>query len=353
MPRARKNPADRWLPERVYRGRRNYEWRPASGGCVQLCALSCSKAAVWQAFEDAQVSGGPSRTLTTLVELYFVSRYFQDLRASTQRGYRESWRAIEPVLGHVKTSELRSGDIRSYMDLRGRRAPVSANREYAFLSIVCRYGVEKNWLPFNPCSNVRKFRERGRQDIYISDEEYLSYLRDSDLTVQIFMEFAYLLAARTQDIRAIKLSDISEDGILIVQQKTGKRQLKRWNPRLRNVVEAALRRRDQITIAVGDYSDHLLLTRDGSAYSSQGWSSLWKRNRTRVIEKRKSRGESVASLQINWTFHDIKAKSISDYEGDRQLFSGHKSHAMMQRYNRTVDVVDSNNKQVDEVVFNF
>lgn len=38
--------------------------------------------------------------------------------------------------------------------------------------------------------------------------------------------------------------------------------------------------------------------------------------------------------------HDLKAKGISDYEGDKQHFSGHASKSMMERYNRTADVVE-------------
>jgi len=36
----------------------------------------------------------------------------------------------------------------------------------------------------------------------------------------------------------------------------------------------------------------------------------------------------------------LKAKGISDYLGDKQHFSGHKTASMMETYNRTADVVD-------------
>ena len=41
-----------------------------------------------------------------------------------------------------------------------------------------------------------------------------------------------------------------------------------------------------------------------------------------------------------FTFHDIKAKGISDYEqGDKQLFSGHKTRKAMEVYNRRIQEV--------------
>lgn len=42
---------------------------------------------------------------------------------------------------------------------------------------------------------------------------------------------------------------------------------------------------------------------------------------------------------MDWNFHDLKAKGKSDFEGDKQEFSGHKSRLMMERYNRSPDKV--------------
>tara|TARA_B110000444_G_scaffold117435_1_gene110495 strand:+ start:856 stop:1011 length:156 start_codon:yes stop_codon:yes gene_type:complete len=42
---------------------------------------------------------------------------------------------------------------------------------------------------------------------------------------------------------------------------------------------------------------------------------------------------------MDWTFHDLKAKAISDFQGDKQEFSGHKSRLQMEKYNRTADNV--------------
>ena len=39
-----------------------------------------------------------------------------------------------------------------------------------------------------------------------------------------------------------------------------------------------------------------------------------------------------------FTFHDIKAKAISDYNGNLQEFSGHKTEAQAQSYSRKVKI---------------
>ena len=43
-------------------------------------------------------------------------------------------------------------------------------------------------------------------------------------------------------------------------------------------------------------------------------------------------------LNIDFTFHDIKAKAISDYEGNKQEFSGHKTAAQVAIYDRKIKV---------------
>lgn len=37
-------------------------------------------------------------------------------------------------------------------------------------------------------------------------------------------------------------------------------------------------------------------------------------------------------VTFDWTFHDLKRRAISDYEGDKQAFSGHKEARMLNVY---------------------
>ncbi len=73
---------------------------------------------------------------------------------------------------------------------------------------------------------------------------------------------------------------------------------------------------------------YVVSTRSGTKYTKDGFQCMWK--------KAKSKAKIMDVI-----FHDIKAKSISDYDGDKQLFSGHKSRSQMERYNRSPDEVES------------
>lgn len=283
-------------------------------------------------------------TLRDLAKKYFESSRFLERAPKTQSSYMESWRALDKALGSMDVKKVLPKHIREYMDIRGRTRKVSANRERAVLSNIFGFGLEYGLVATNPCIGVRNFSERGRAEVYIEDDEYLQFLRESTPVMQIFMELAYLLGARGQDLRAIMLKDLGEEGIFIAQQKTGKRQVKRWNPRLREVVNMAMRVRASRVDPLGEDCGYLIVTRNGEPYSEYGLKSLWQRNKARIHKARVKAANGKSVTDITWTFHDIKAKAISDYEGDKQTFSGHKSRAMLERYNRSPDVMDSLNK---------
>ncbi|EKI09354.1 putative integrase, partial [Escherichia coli EC96038] len=58
------------------------------------------------------------------------------------------------------------------------------------------------------------------------------------------------------------------------------------------------------------------------------------------VEARNHAGK-ISGILTDFTFHDLKAKGISDYEGssrDKQLFSGHKTEGQVLIYDRKVKV---------------
>ena len=157
----------------------------------------------------------------------------------------------------------------------------------------------------------------------MTDEEYQAVYDNASPIIQVAMELAYLCATRQGDILNLKWSDISDDGVYIKQGKTGKAQIKLWMPRLRKAIESAKNLHDG---KIG--SLYVIHNRKGQKYTSSGFKALWKRYRDK------------AGLKDSFTFHDLKAKAISDYEqGDKQEFTGHKKRSQMERYNRKIQRV--------------
>ncbi len=113
---------------------------------------------------------------------------------------------------------------------------------------------------------------------------------------------------------------ISDKGIFIQQGKTGKKQIKAWTPRLHEALETA---QDALVIYNSDQGQFIRKT----------FNNRWL--------KAVRAAQNELGRQLDYTFHDIKAKAISDFEGssrDKQIFSGHKTENQVLIYDRKVQI---------------
>lgn len=330
------------MPERVYRGRSAFEWKPKGGGTIKLGPLTMSRAELYAAFERAQQD--EVFTFKDLAEKYFKSpQYLNDLSVVTRKDYRAALDQLLPSLGHAKPDEITPVIVREYMDARSSKT--RANRERSLLRTIFAWGMERGYAEKNPTDGVRTFKESAR-DRYVADEEYEAVYKVAPPAVQIAMEIAYLCAARESDVLKLKWSDVTDKGIFIKQGKTGRAQIKLWSPRLRRAIENARALRAATEAARAKKgktvtSMYVLQARSGQKYTESGFKAVWRKVLIAWL------GEEAKSDHPQWfTFHDLKAKGITDYEGDKQRFSGHASKRVMERhYNRKPDEVETLNRQ--------
>ncbi|CAG9297085.1 tyrosine-type recombinase/integrase [Celerinatantimonas diazotrophica] len=329
MPRKRTNPQDYALPKRVYKGRSTYEWKPAAGGTVRLCSLEASIPDIWQAYEQKVKEADEVATVQSLITSFFQSADFQELATETRKDYRKYAKKVLPVFGKMNVNKVKPEHVRLYMDKRGLSSRIQANREHAFFSQCFRFGYERGLCKSNPCKGVRKFKETSRKR-YITDVEYNALYKAADPVIQVAMELAYLCCARQGDILAMRTSQILEDGIFIAQGKTGIEQIKEWSPRLRKAIALS----KQLPTKPGVVSTFVVCQPDGSRFTRDGFSSRWRKTRSKVRE--------ITGLPMDFTFHDLKAKGISDLDGtlqEKQEISGHKDIRQTARYDRKVHKV--------------
>lgn len=142
------------------------------------------------------------------------------------------------------------------------------------------------------------------------------------------MEISYLCAAREGDVFDLKIPDLRNDGIFIEQNKTGKKQIKEWTPRLRAAIDKALAQ-----LVGRSAAGFVIPSPSGGRLNRKTFNTWWN-------DAKKAAGLKLGK-KILGTFHDIKAKAISDYDGssrDKQLFSGHKTENQVAIYDRKVRI---------------
>ncbi|EHD22107.1 MULTISPECIES: tyrosine-type recombinase/integrase [Brenneria] len=330
MARKRKNPADNALPPRVYRGKSKYEFHPPGGGAISLCALDSPIPLIWDKYNAANNYQEAKFTLDRMIHRFMQSPDFLDLAMETQRDYRKYAVKIAAVFGAMRPDSVKPEDVRAFMDRRGMKSKTQANREKTFMSRVYRWGYERGLCKSNPCSGVKQFKETAR-DRYINDEEYSALLSVSPAVVRAAMEIAYLCLSRQGDILALTEQQILDAGIYIAQGKTGKRQIKAWTPRLRAAVSLAR----SLPLEPGFSSIYVLKQPRGQRYTRDGFNSRW----------RKAKAAARAAfphLNFDFTFHDLKAKGVSDLDGtlaEKQAISGHMTISQTARYDRKIQIV--------------
>ena len=105
-------------------------------------------------------------------------------------------------------------------------------------------------------------------------------------------------------------------------------QIKEWGPRLRKAVSTA----SEINPDV--FSMFVLHQKNGHPFAVASFDQRW---RKAIIKAREE-----TQLPLDFAFHDIKAKGISNFEGtvsEKQQASGHKTESQVRVYDRKVAVV--------------
>ncbi|EJK7089529.1 tyrosine-type recombinase/integrase [Escherichia coli] len=326
----RKNPADNWMPPRVYQGKAAYEFRNKDNKAIRLCALDAPRSAVWLAYEKAVGDEKERNTFQALAEQFMTSPDFMDLAVETRKDYTKYSGKVLPVFGKIDPDKIKPEHIRRYMDQRGLSSRTQANREKSFMSRVFRWGYERGYVQRNPCQGVKQFKETARER-YITDEEYQAVYEVSPDVVRVAMEIAYLCVARQSDVLSLQKDQLFDSGIYIRQGKTGVKQIKAWAPRLQKAIALAR----SLPLKPGISSLFVIHQTTGGKYTRDGFNSRWRDVKAAAQEK-------YPHLQIDFTFHDLKAKGISDLEGsleEKQAISGHKNPRQTAAYDRKVKVV--------------
>lgn len=324
MPRKRKT--NKHLPERVYFNHNIYFFVDRSGKWINL-----GKSLQEALFNYAEMFEAPNKNYLMgdlfdryISEILCKNNSHKSLSPSQKNKLRIIVRLRENF-GEYSPELIKPKHIYQYMDLRGKIAPIAANREKEVLSHVFSMAIRWGIVEKNPCKEVRGHPEKGR-DRYIEDWEFLSVHTLASPLIKNLMELAYLTSFRKGDILSLTTDCVTEKGLRNVHNKTGFKQVILWTPQLQNTVEKILKQRPC------QGSNYLFCTKSGDKYSESGISSIWKRIMNKALK-----ADNTQGIKEKFTFHDIRRKAATDAEAKygreyaRQLL-GHTTQQMTAQY---------------------
>ncbi|MGJ0192527.1 hypothetical protein ACR6A7_09330 [Pantoea sp. RRHST58] len=175
-------------------------------------------------------------------------------------------------------------------------------------------------LPSMPC-----------RPAFIAGGQNMSFTLPPGAPYHFALSIRRCLPSGQKDVLELTRGQLLEEGIFICQHKTNKKQIKAWSDRLRAGIAMA----EALPLKPGLSSLYVLHQSTGGKYTRDAFHSAWAKARSAASAVR-------AERQLDFTFHDIKAKGISDRDGKlrkKQNISGHKSISQTARYDRKVKIV--------------
>ena len=307
------------LPRYVYAQRERIIYRPPGEKATVIGRRETPISEIWEAYR--QVSGQRTDTLQYLVDQYYAGQHYQGLKSR-----KEVKRALDNLLaqpagkttfGQVRYTSITPGVIRKYLDYRDC---VAGNREVAYLSAAWSWCYERDIIgQVNPCKGVRKKVEKPR-DRYITDDEYKLIYDNAIGYLQVAMELAYRCRMRASEVLDTRVKDIEEEGLNTRRLKGSDSALTLWSPALLAAVDRGL-------VGCLRVPEMPIVNKNGSPVRYSALRSAWVR--------------ATAKAGIKANFHDLKAKGVSDFTGDKQQASGHKDPKMVRVYDRKRRKVDA------------
>jgi integrase len=241
--------------------------------------------------------------------------HLPELSENTQRNYRVSAKAVLEYFGDAPATQVETQHIAEYLDTYPKKK--AANAHVVLLSILFEKMRRWGWTQHNP--TIVKKNPVSRRERYITDDEFFKLREASRPLVRIVMDLCYLTCSRQSDILKIKLTDIREDGLYIVQKKTGTKQVYTITPELDAALGRAKALRESIT--------YLICDRQGEPYTQPRFQKMW------VRDFAKTDVEGVV-------FHDIRGKAATDAKKlgmDYQGLLGHSRRDTSDSYIRAIE----------------
>lgn len=228
----RRDPAGNILPPRMRWKHKAYHYVVAHKWRI----LGHDYATALREWARLEGAGQHAQTFAQAAEAWLLDAR-PDLASGTVKAYESSLRRLLPMFGVCLLNEIEPQDVKAY--LRKRAAKVAANRDKACMSAVFSHAVSEGWCPTNPCLAVPRNTEKPRRRT-ATDAEVQLLAAHADPVLRSIIAVAFLVGARPGEIRLLKRSDLTEDGIRLDRPKTGTASLVSWTPALRLAIDVAL-----------------------------------------------------------------------------------------------------------------
>lgn len=279
------------LPRRMYMKYGAYYFVNSVNQWIRLGDDYTASLKVYATLIDTSTAG----TIASCVQKY-CDEILPKRAEETQKGRRKEFKNILKVFGPTKAVDLRASHAWKYFTKRGENQ--AARHEVSALSAVMGWAVKWGIIDRNPLLDMQipGFKPRDR---YVTDDEFVSVRDCVNQMIGFAMDIALMTAARQRQIRLLDKKIIAAGKLQVTQSKGGKK--------LNYAFAGSLEETIQNALAVGpQVRQYVIVNREGLPYTLGGFQTQWKRGIKKALK--------LGLITTPFTFHDIRAKSLSDAE---------------------------------------
>lgn len=249
-----------------------------------------------------------------------LPRILKGKAPSTAEKYSATARYLQKVFAEFAPEQVTAADVVALRRHLIDHASV-CNRTISVLRMLFHEALEDRLVESNPCVGIRTVKQ-PRRTRRVEQTEFEAIKAQAGPLLAAVMDLCYLTGQRIGDVLKIALADLRDEGLYVVQQKTGVRVLIRWNADLRAAVAQAK--------AIGSSaSGTYLLGRKPPLYGT-----IWQQY------KRARDAAGVPDVVL----HDLRAMSGTEAQAqgvDPQKLLGHTDRKMTERYLRDRKITEA------------
>lgn len=238
----------------------------------------------------------------------------------TQISDRKALAPLRLAFGNMRPEDVTPTQICAYVDHRGRRAAVRANREVALLSNIFTKCLHWGLLEHNPALKLRYRNPESPRDRYVTDRELWRALRLAPPLIRYAMYLCVMTGLRRRDVLGLRWKDFGEEGLTVTLSKSKragaspKRLLFEWTPSLRRLLHR-----------VGDLQNDFAYDAPFFNISESAFEYQWTKYQNAVV------AAEIPRFQMK----DLRAKYGTDLDergGDATRSLAHSSAATTKRH---------------------
>ena len=232
----------------------------------------------------------PPGTFAWLADWYLTEIAPDHLAPRTLLDRTQCVKNLVAAFPKIAAHKIAPHNVQEYIYLRMRTSPRRAKMEYTTMSQIYRWGIRFGYVSVNPAVDLYTPPEKPR-DRYVTHEELAAFVECNPTWGGPVGLFGYAVGQRLGDILAL---NYHPDVLIFRTQKTGKRARIQMTPYLNHLIE-------QINPDIQE-GELIVKNANGQPYDRHSFGHRWRR----CMDK------FVAAGYERFTFHDLKAKFVTD-----------------------------------------